>query len=388
MRLESDVRSVHRNLIGNESSSQRSQSKSVLLYERDGSRHKFQQQGGGRYDMLHYRLQLLTECHRHLRHTLASLVKSCLHRCVLHIELICDRRTLRKSLSRFLLLPPHHIEIASKSRDNLRSTSTILAHILEYWSQYVDVAEFVKTIQQHEKSLVSALLQRFVELLRIKTRSLDDFVVLLEHIHNHFGNRRCRHLHRLSLAIENRSEAHDFRDGHLRLGTNASHALCKVGEIRSRSGAVLRQLINHRTHGKQSLLCAEAFLVTEDVGKFTQCKRSPLTEVVQSHIDLVGSFHKSQDILLRGFAQSTRLLRQLIQLLTPRSGVNLLEVLIQLLHLRSVHSRKFAYIRHLLVHIRKSVHRRASSHDDARDGSSDAGKSRLPVVQLSVHPFP
>ena len=65
--------------------------------------------------MLHYRLQLLTECHRHLRHTLASLVKSCLHRTVLHIELIRDRRTLRKSLSSFLLLPTHHIEVASKS---------------------------------------------------------------------------------------------------------------------------------------------------------------------------------------------------------------------------------------------------------------------------------
>ena len=115
MRLESNVRSVHRNLIGNESSSQRSQSKSVLLYERDGSRHKFQQQGGGRYDILHYRLQLLTECHRHLRHTLASLVKSCLHRTVLHIKLIRDRCTLRKRLSSFLLLPSHHIEVASKS---------------------------------------------------------------------------------------------------------------------------------------------------------------------------------------------------------------------------------------------------------------------------------
>ena len=65
--------------------------------------------------MLHYRLQLLTECHRHLRHALASLVKSSLHRTVLHIELICDRCTLRKSLSCFLLLPPHHIEVASKS---------------------------------------------------------------------------------------------------------------------------------------------------------------------------------------------------------------------------------------------------------------------------------
>ena len=338
--------------------------------------------------MLHYRLQLLTECHRHLRHALASLVKSCLHRSILHIELICDRCTLRKRLSSFLLLPPHHIEVASKSRNHLRSTSTILAHVLEYWSQYVDVAQFVKTIQQHEKSLVSALLQRFVKLLSIKSRSLDDFVVLLEHIHNDFGNRRCRHLHRLSLAIQHRSEAHYFRNSHLRLGTHASHALCKVCEIRSRSRAVLRQLINNGTHGKQSLLRAEAFLVTEDVGKFTQCKRSPITEVVQSHIDLVGSFHEAQDILLRSFAQSTRLLRQLIQFLTPRSGVNLLELLIQLLHLRSVHSGKLAHIRHLLVHIRKSVHRRASCHDDTRDGSSNAGKSCLPVVQLSVHPFP
>ena len=268
MRLESNVRSVHRNLIGNESSSQRSQSKSVLLDERDRSRHELQQQRGGRYDMLHYRLQLLTECHRHLRHTLASLVKSCLHRTVLHIELICDRRTLRKRLSSFLLLPPHHIEVASKSRNHLRSTSTILAHILEYWSQYVDVAEFVQTIQQHEKSLVSALLQRFIKLLRIKSSSLYYLVVLLEHIHNDFGNSSCRHLHRLSLAIENRSEAHDFRDSHLRLGTHASHALCKVCEIRSRSRAVLRQLINNGTHGKQSLLRAEAFLVTKDICQF------------------------------------------------------------------------------------------------------------------------
>ena len=218
--------------------------------------------------MLHYRLQLLTKCHRHLRHTLASLVKSCLHRTVLHIELICDRRTLRKRLSSFLLLPPHHIEVASKSRNNLRSTGTILAHILEDWSQYVDVAQFVKTIQQHKKSLVSTLLQRFVELLSIKTRSLDYLVVLLEHIHNHLRHRRCRHLHRLSLAIENRSEAHDFRNSHLCLGAHASHALCEVCEIRSRSRAVLRQLINNGTHGKQSLLRAESFLVTEDVCQF------------------------------------------------------------------------------------------------------------------------
>ena len=115
MRLESNVRSVHRNLVSDESSSQRSQSKSVLLDERDRSRHKLQQQGGGRYDMLHYRLQLLTECHRHLRHTLAGLVKSCLHRRVLHIKFIRDRCTLRKRLSSFLLLPTHHIEVASKS---------------------------------------------------------------------------------------------------------------------------------------------------------------------------------------------------------------------------------------------------------------------------------
>ena len=184
MRLERYVAGVHRYLVSDESSSKSSECTCVLLDEGDGSGHELQQQSSGRKHMAHNRLQLLTECHRHLRHSLASLVKSCLYRSILHIELICDRRTLCKSLSSFLLLPPHHIEVASKSRNHLRSTSTVLAHILEYWSQYVDVAEFVKTIQQHKKSLVSTLLQRFVELLRIKPRSLDDLVVLLEHIHN------------------------------------------------------------------------------------------------------------------------------------------------------------------------------------------------------------
>ena len=96
--------------------------------------------------MLHYRLQLLTQCHRHLRHALASLVKSCLHRRVLHIKLIRDRSTLRKRLSSFLLLPSHHIEVASKSRNHLRSTSTILAHVLEDWCQYVDVAKLMQSV--------------------------------------------------------------------------------------------------------------------------------------------------------------------------------------------------------------------------------------------------
>ena len=146
MRLESNVRSVHRYLVSNESSSQRSQSKSVLLYECDRSRHELQQQSGGRDNMLHYRLKLLTECHRHLRHTLASLVKSGLNRTVLHIKLIRDRCTLCKRLSCFLLLPTHHIEVASKSRNHLRSSRSVLAHILEYRSQYVDVAKLMQSV--------------------------------------------------------------------------------------------------------------------------------------------------------------------------------------------------------------------------------------------------
>ena len=239
MRLERYVAGVHRYLVSDESSSKSSECTCVLLDEGDGSGHELQQKCSGRKHMAHNRLQLLTECHRHLRHALASLVKSCLHRSILHIKLIRYRCTLSKRLRRFLLLPPHHIEVASKRRYHLGSTSTILAHVLEYWSKYVDVAEFVKTIQQHKKSLVSTLLQRFVELLSIKSRSLYYLVVLLEHIHNDFGNRCCRHLHRLSLAIQHRSEAHYFRNSHLRLCTHASHSLCKVCEIRSRSRAVL-----------------------------------------------------------------------------------------------------------------------------------------------------
>ena len=338
--------------------------------------------------MAHYRLKLLSERDRHFRHALSSLVKSGLYRGVLHVELIGYGYALVESLGSFLLLPSYHVEVSCKSRDNLRRPRPILPHILENRSQHVNVAQFVKPVEKHKKSLVGTLFECFVELLGVQSRSLDDFVVLLEHIHNHLGNGSCRHLHRLSLAIQDGSKSHDFGDGHFRLGTHASHALRKIGEIRSRCRAVLRKLVDDRTHGKKSLLRSHALLVTEDACQFGESKRCPLSEVVQSHIDLVSGTDKAEDILLRGLAEPSCFLCEFVQILSGSSGVNLLELLVEFLHLRSRKSRKLADVSHFLVHIRKGVYCGASRHDDARYRSRDAGKSRLPIVKLSVHALP
>ena len=189
--------------------------------------------------MLHHRLQLLTQLDSHLGNTLSGLVKTGLNSRVLNVIFLGDGGRFLKSSGSFLLFPLHHIQITSECGDDLRCASTVLAHILEYWSQYIDVAQFVQGIKQHQKAFVGTAGKSLLEFLRIHTRCLDNLILLLEHIHDELGNGRCRHLNRLSLTIQHGSKAHDLRDSHLSLGANASHTLGEVGQIRSRCRTVL-----------------------------------------------------------------------------------------------------------------------------------------------------
>ena len=189
--------------------------------------------------MLHHRLQLLTQLDSHLGNTLSGLVKTGLNSRVLNVVFLGDGRCFLKSPGSFLLLPFHHIQIASESRDDLRCAGTVLAHILEHWSQHVDVAQFVQGIKQHQKAFVGTAGKSLLEFLRIHTSSLDNLILLLEHIHDELGNGRCRHLYGLSLTIQHGCKAHDLRDSHLSLGTDTCHSLGEVGQVRCSSRTVL-----------------------------------------------------------------------------------------------------------------------------------------------------
>ena len=97
--------------------------------------------------MAHDRHQLLTQHNSQFFHMLASLVKACLYCVVLYVVFLGNRGGFLECLCSFLLFPFHHVQITCQSRDNLCCTSTILSHILEYWSQHIDVAQLMKPVK-------------------------------------------------------------------------------------------------------------------------------------------------------------------------------------------------------------------------------------------------
>ena len=100
--------------------------------------------------MFHHRLQLFAQLYSHLLDTLTGLIQTSLYRGVLYVVFLSDRSSLGECLGCFLLFPFYHIQITCQSRNDLCCTGTVLAHILEYWSKYIDVAQFVQGIKQHE----------------------------------------------------------------------------------------------------------------------------------------------------------------------------------------------------------------------------------------------
>ena len=248
--------------------------------------------------MFHYRKQLFTQFNGKLCNSLTRLIKSCLDCIVLHVELVGYRDALCKSTSRLLLLPLHHVEITGKGRDHLCSTGTVLAHVLEDRSQNVDVTQIMKALNKHQQTLVGTALQCLIELLSVQASRLHYFVLLLEHIHNQLGKSSCRHFNSLPLRIKNGSEAHDLRNGHVSLCSDTSHSLCELCKVRSRCRTVLRQLVYHRTYREQGTLCPQTFLIPEDSTQFRKNQGSPISQIIESHVDLVGSPDEAKNILL------------------------------------------------------------------------------------------
>ena len=156
----------------------------------------------------------------------------------------------------------------------------------------------VVALNEHQQTLVGTALQCLIELLSVQSSRLYYLVLLLEHIHNQFGKSRCRHFHSLPLRIKNGSEAHDLRNCHVSLCSDTSHSLCELGKVRSRCRTVLRQLVYHRTYREQGTLGTQTFLIPEDSTQFRKNQGSPISQIIESHVDLVGSADEAKNILL------------------------------------------------------------------------------------------
>ena len=154
------------------------------------------------------------------------------------------------------------------------------------------------------------------------------------------------------------------------LGTYTSETLCELHQVWFRRGAVLRKNIHCRTYREHRLLCAQQLLHTEDVGDFGDGLSRSFAKVNKSHRKDVRSLHVSLNILHRVLAETSCLLRELVQLVTASTGVHLLERLVESLHLFRSHLGVFARVRHLLLHLGKGVHGASARHDNSRQQRS------------------
>ena len=113
-----------------------------------------------------------------------------------------------------------------------------------------------------------------------------------------------------------------------------------------------------------------------------------LAQVDESHVDDVGGFDVALHGLTGVLAQSSCLLRQLIQLVTSCSGVHIAESVVHGIHLVTSHAGIFDGVGDFLLHLGIGVHCLATSHDEAGEQGGDAHERGLPVVELAVEASP
>ena len=156
----------------------------------------------------------------------------------------------------------------------------------------------------------------------------------------------------------------------MRLSTHTGETLCELHQVRFRRGTVLRKHIHRRTYREHRLLCAQQLLHTEDVGDFGDGLCRTFAKVNKSHRQDISGLHISLNILHRSLSQSSCLLSELVQLVTPSTCVHLLERLVESFHLFRSHLGVFASVRHLLLHLCKGVHGSSARHHDSRQQRS------------------
>ena len=181
--------------------------------------------------MTHDGLQLFTQLDGHFLDTLARLVQSSLYCSVLYVVFLGDRCRFLEGFRCFRLFPTNHIQITGQRRYDLSNSGTVFTHVLENGCQNVDVTQFVERIEKHQQALVCSLGQRLFELLRIHARSLNNLILLLEHVHDQLRYSCGRHLNGLALRVEHGGQTHNLWNGHFGLGTYACHTLGEVGQV-------------------------------------------------------------------------------------------------------------------------------------------------------------
>ena len=133
---------------------------------------------------------------------------------------------------------------------------------------------------------------------------------------------------------------------------------------------------------------SQALLVAEDVRELGEGQRCALSQVIEGDVDLVGGLDEAQHVLLGREAQSACLLGEFIEILAACPGIDLLELLVEVLHLLGGHSRELAHGCHLGVYLGIDLHSGLARHHQSRHGGCRAHDCCLPVVDGAVEALP
>ena len=162
----------------------------------------------------------------------------------------------------------------------------------------------------------------------------------------------------------------------------------ELHEVRLGGGTVLGEDVDGGTHGQHGCLGAHQFLDSEDIGELGDGLRCAVAQIDQGDIDDVGRLDIALDTLTGVLAQAACLLGELVELVSARAGVHVLEGVVHGLHLLTGHAGVLEGVGHLLLHLGEGVHRLAASHHEAGQQGGDAHQRGLPLVQLVVEAVP
>ena len=124
-------------------------------------------------------------------------------------------------------------------------------------------------------------------------------------------------------------------------------------------------------------------ILSECHGHLAYLRHGIVSEVIaESHIYLVSRVDEVFHRTLRTDAQSSGCACELVQLITPRARVHLLEFLIEGYDLLFCHTGVLLHVYHLVIHLRKVLYRVADGHSDACYACSHTCECCLVAVEL------
>ena len=215
---------------------------------------------------------------------------------------------------------------------------------MEYGQQLVETARPGEALEDFLQSFVHIGLYELLELAEFHSGNLGELCGLGYDFLDELLESGGGHLHLLHVLVQRGGEAEDLVGGESGLDGDAAEPPREVDHVLLVGGAGLAQLVDGGTQRKELFLQG---LVLEHVGglfvnvhHLADGQRCVIAQhVPHGDVDDVRSLHELLHQLLGGDAQLAGYVGEVVELLAAGAGVQVLETLVEFLHLLAGHPR-------------------------------------------------